>query len=35
MPSFGAESFVFRVAIQKLEDKDMQNYNFAYSFVWV
>jgi len=27
--SFGAESFVFQFAIQKLKDKDTQNYNFS------
>jgi len=27
--SFGAESFVFQVAIQKFKDYDIQNYNFA------
>jgi hypothetical protein len=27
--SFGAESFVFQFAIQKLKDKDTQIYNFA------
>ena len=32
---FGAESFVLQVAIQKLIDYDIQNYNFACSFVWV
>jgi len=31
--SFGAESFVFQFAIQKF--KDIQNYNFFCSFVWV
>jgi len=30
--SFGAESFVFRVAIQKFKDYDIQNYNFACFF---
>ena len=33
--SFGAESVVFQVAIQKLKDQDIQNYNFARGFVWV
>jgi len=33
--SYGAESVVFQVAIQKLKDQDMQNYNFARGFVWV
>ena len=33
--SFGAESFVFQVAIQKFKDQDIKNYNFAYCFVWV
>jgi hypothetical protein len=33
--SFGAESFVFQVAIQKLKDQDIYNYNFAHGFVWV
>jgi len=32
--SFGAESFVFQVAIQKFKDQDIYNYNFA-CFVWV
>jgi hypothetical protein len=32
--SFGAESFVSQLDIQKFEDKDIQNYNFA-CFVWV
>jgi hypothetical protein len=27
--SFGAESFVFQCVIQKYEDLDTQNYNFA------
>jgi hypothetical protein len=35
MLSFGAESVVFQVAIQKLKDQDIQNYNFARGFVWV
>ena len=29
MLSFGAEPFVFQVAIQKFKDQDIQNYNFA------
>ena len=33
--SFGAESFVFQVAIQKFKDQDIYKYNFACSFVWV
>jgi hypothetical protein len=33
--SFGAESIVFQVAIQKLKDQDIENYNFARGFVWV
>jgi hypothetical protein len=33
--SFTAESFVFQLAIQKFKDKNIQNYNFAYSTVWV
>ena len=33
--SFGAEPFVFQVAIQKFEDQYIQNYNFAYCFVRV
>jgi len=33
--SFGAVPFVFRVAIQKFKDQDIQNYNFACCFVWV
>ena len=33
--SFGAESFVFQVAIQKFKDQDIYNYNFACCFVWV
>jgi hypothetical protein len=32
---FGAESFVFQFAIQKLKDQDIYNYNFARCFVWV
>jgi hypothetical protein len=31
--SFGAESFVFQFDIQQF--KDIQNYNFAFFFVWV
>jgi hypothetical protein len=33
--SFGAESFFFNFRIQKYQDQDKQNYNFAYYFVWV
>ena len=33
MLSFGAEYFVFQVAIQKFKDQDIQNYNFARGFV--
>jgi hypothetical protein len=33
--SFGAESFIFQVAIQKLKNQDIQNCNFARGFVWV
>ena len=33
--SFGAESFVFQFAIQKLKDYSIQNYNFACCFLWV
>jgi len=33
--SFGAESVVLKAAIQKLKDQDIQNYNFARSFVWM
>jgi len=33
--SFGAESFVFQVAIQKFKDQDILKYNFACCFVWV
>jgi hypothetical protein len=33
--SFGAEYFVFQVAIQKRKDQDIWNYNFARGFVWV
>jgi len=33
--TFGAESFVFQVAIQKFKDQDIENYNFACWFVWV
>ena len=35
MLSFGAESFVFQVDIQKFKDQDIYNYNFACCFVWV
>jgi len=31
--SFGAESFVFQVAIQKFKDQDIRNYNVACCFV--
>jgi hypothetical protein len=33
--SFGAEFFVVQFAIQKYKDYDIQNYTFAFSFVWV
>jgi len=33
--SFGAEAFVFQVAIQKFKHQDMKNYNFACCFVWM
>jgi len=33
--SFGAESFVFQVAIQKFKDQIIYNYNFVCCFVWV
>jgi hypothetical protein len=33
--SFGTESFVSQVAVQKLKDQDIQNYNFTRGFVWV
>ena len=33
--SFGAESFVFQVVIQKFKAQDILNYNFADCFVWV
>jgi hypothetical protein len=33
--SFGAEVFVFELAIQKYKDEDTQNYNFACCFVRV
>jgi hypothetical protein len=32
---FGAESFVFQVATQKLKDQDIWNYNFARGFILV
>ena len=35
MLSFGAESVVFQVAIQKLKDQDIWNYNFALGFARV
>jgi hypothetical protein len=31
--SFGAKFFVLQVAIQKLKDQDIWNYNFARGFV--
>ena len=34
MLSFGAESFVFQFAIQKFEDLDIQNCNFACFFLY-
>jgi len=33
--SFGEESRVFQFAIQKFKNKDIQNYYFAFCFVWV
>jgi hypothetical protein len=33
--SFGAESVVFQVAIQKLKDQDIYKYSFARGFLWV
>jgi len=33
--SIGAESFVYQFATQKFKDEGIQNYNFAYCFVWV
>jgi hypothetical protein len=33
--SFGAEFFVFQVAIQKHKYYGVQNYNFTCCFVWV
>ena len=33
--SFGAESFVFKFAIQKFKDLDIKNYNSACCVVWV
>jgi len=35
MPSFGAESFVFKFPVQKFKDYDVQNYKCACCFVWV
>ena len=35
MLSFGAESFVFQVAVQEIRDEDILNYNLAGCFVWV
>jgi hypothetical protein len=31
----GAESFIFQLAIQKLKDQHILNYNFARCFLWV
>jgi hypothetical protein len=31
---FGAESFVFQLAIQKVKDQDIQNYSFGGCFYW-
>jgi hypothetical protein len=33
--SFGAESVVFQVAIQKFKDQDIYKHVFALGFVWV
>ena len=33
--SFGEESLIFQFAIQKFKDKDIQNYYYAFCFVWV
>jgi len=33
--SFGAESFVFRFAVQKCTDENVLNYNFACCFTAV
>ena len=33
--SFGAESLVLQVAIRIYKDQDIQNYNFAFCFVWL
>jgi len=33
--SFGAESFVFQFDIQKFKNYIIQNYKFAFCFVWV
>jgi len=35
LPSFGAETFVFKFANQKFKYEDIQNYDFACCFVWV
>jgi hypothetical protein len=35
LPPFGPESFVFPLAICKHKDYGIQNYNFAFCFVWV
>ena len=35
MLAIGAEYFVFRFAIRKFKDLEIQNYNFACCFVWV
>ena len=35
MLSLGAEYFVFQFAIHKYKEYDIQNYNFAFYFVWV
>jgi hypothetical protein len=32
---FNAKLFVFQFAIQKFNDQNTQNYNFACCFVWV
>jgi hypothetical protein len=33
--SFSAESFVFRFALQKYKEQDIQKFNFAFGFVWL
>ena len=33
--SFGAESFVFQLSIQKYKDEDIQKYNISCCFVWM